>query len=342
MHSLIDNKGIKLMQFTTKTALPAGEIVISHNSNIILAGSCFAGNIGNRLLERKFHVECNPFGIQYNPLSIATMLKRCATGEPFGHDSPELFEHNGMWHSMMHHSDFSRGSREELVTNMNDALLSAHKATKRCDVVVITFGTAYAYSRKSDGLVVSNCHKLPAKEFDRRLLGIEEITDAMGEVISTYRALNKDVRFLFTLSPIRHLRDGAHDNQKSKATLLLATDSIMARHEGCHYFPAYEIMLDELRDYRFYADDMVHPSNMAIEYIWNNFGECYFNDATRKLNSRIEDIVRGMGHRPFNAASEGHRAFLTGLIGKMEELEREHPYLNFEKEKRQCNTLLER
>ena len=157
-----------------------------------------------------------------------------------------------------------------------------------------------------------------------------------------YRELNKDVKFLFTVSPIRHLRDGAHDNQKSKATLLLAIDGIMARHEACHYFPAYEIVLDELRDYRFYADDMVHPSSKAIEYIWECFSECYFDKDVRRLNACIEEIARGMAHRPFNAASEGYRAFAGTLLQKMEKLEKEHPYLNFEKEKRQCNILLER
>ena len=330
------------MQFTTKTTLPTGEMAISHNSCMILTGSCFAGNIGNRLQEMTFHVECNPFGIQYNPLSIAAVLKRCASGEPFDDSSPELFEHNGMWHSIMHHSDFSRDSKSKLIESINGSLSRAHKMARSCDIAIITFGTAYAYSRKSDGLTVGNCHKLPAKEFDRRLLGIEEIIEATSEVIRIYRELNKDVKFLFTVSPIRHLRDGAHDNQKSKATLLLAIDGIMARHEGCHYFPAYEIVLDELRDYRFYADDMVHPSAMAIEYIWECFGECYFGQNVRKLNERIKEISRGMAHRPFNAASEGYRTFLGALLKKMEELEKEHPYLNFEKEKRQCNILLER
>ena len=330
------------MQFTTKTLLPIGEMTISHDSCMILAGSCFAGNIGNRLQEMKFNVESNPFGIQYNPLSIAAVLKRCVAGEPFDDSSPELFEHNGMWHSIMHHGDFSRNSKDELIENINSSLSRAHGMTKRCDIVIITFGTAYAYCRRSDGLTVGNCHKLPAREFERRLLGIEEIIEATSEVIRIYRELNKDVKFLFTVSPIRHLRDGAHDNQKSKATLLLAIDGIMARHEGCHYFPAYEIVLDELRDYRFYADDMVHPSAMAIEYIWECFGECYFDQNVRKLNERIKEISRGMAHRPFNAASEGCRTFLGALLKKMEELEKEHPYLNFEKEKRQCNILLER
>lgn len=330
------------MQFTTRTALPTGEMAISHKSNIIIVGSCFAGNIGCRLQERKFNVESNPFGVQYNPLSIASVLKRCAGGEMFGNSSPELFEHNGQWHSIMHHSDFSRGSKEELTANINSALLRTHERAKVCDIIIITFGTAYVYTRKSDGIVAGNCHKLPAREFGRRLLDIDEIADEMSEVIRIYRELNKDVRFLFTVSPIRHLRDGAHDNQKSKATLLLAIDRIMARHSGCHYFPAYEIVLDELRDYRFYADDMVHPSSMAIEYIWECFCECYLGDADKRLNARIEEIAKGLAHRPFDAGSEGHRTFLGVLLRKMEELEREHPYLNFEKEKRQCSILLDR
>ncbi len=330
------------MQFTTKTELPQGELEITHDSRMILIGSCFASNIGNRLRDRKFHIESNPFGVQYNPFSIASVLTRIASGEMFNEQSMEIFEHNGQWHSIMHHSDYSRGSRCELIDNINNNMQHAHDAAKKCDLIIVTLGTAYAYSRKSDGLVVGNCHKLPSRDFDRRLLGINEIVTKLSEVIESYKKLNNEVRFLFTVSPIRHLRYGMHDNQKSKSTLLLAIDELIEKYSCCHYFPAYEILIDELRDYRFYAEDMLHPSAVAIEYIWECFGKCYFNDATRGLNTSIEEIIRGLEHRPFDAKSEGYQKFIGNLIEKIHRLTEKHPGLDFEKEIRECNTLQDR
>ena len=330
------------MQLTTKTELPTGETVISHKDNIILIGSCFADNIGNRLCSMKFRTDCNPFGVQYNPMSIASVLERVASGEPFKEDSPELFLHNSQWHSIMHHGSFSRKDKDELIRNINHALSHAHETAKKCDVAIITFGTAFVYSRKSDNRIVGNCHKLPERDFDRRMLDTDTIVEKFSHVISLYKSINKDIRFIFTVSPIRHMRDGAHGNQKSKGTLLLAIDEIIERNSNCFYFPAYEIMLDELRDYRFYADDMVHPSSMAVEYIWECFGKCYFNSNTTTLNSCIEEVARGLSHRPFDAESDGYRRFLKALTEKMETLTKKHPYLDFEKEITQCNTLLGR
>ena len=183
-----------MMQFTTKTELPIGELHITHESNMILIGSCFAGNIGSKLSERKFRIDANPFGVQYNPMSIASVLKRIASGEPFGECSEEIFEHNGQWHSIMHHSDFSRDSREELLECINSRLLHAHTIAGECSVVFITLGTAYAYIRKCDNTVAGNCHKLPAKEFDRRLLTVDEIIEDFEKTISIYREKNQDIR----------------------------------------------------------------------------------------------------------------------------------------------------
>ena len=331
------------MFFTTPVELPCGTLEISHKSRLMLIGSCFAGNIGTALLDRKFNVDVNPFGVQYNPLSIATVLSRIVEGVPFCSNSPELFEHNGQWHSILHHSDFSRNSKEKIIDSINERLLRAHKSIGACDTIIITLGTAYAYTRKSDNAVVGNCHKLPGSCFTRSLLGIEEITERLSAVMQYVIALNPKVKFIFTVSPIRHLRDGANDNQKSKATLLLAVDRIAQIFpENTAYFPSYEIMMDELRDYRFYADDMLHPSAKAIEYIWECFDKCYFSDATRALNARTREIARGLAHRPFNPKSDSYKQFVALLVQKIESIEKEHPYIDFENEKRQCNTLLNR
>ena len=331
------------MFFTTPVELPSGAKPISHESRLMLIGSCFAGNIGAALLDNKFNVDVNPFGVQYNPLSIATVLSRIADGTPYDSNSPELFEHNGKWHSILHHSDFSRDSKEQLIACMNDRLQKAHDNIAACDTLIITLGTAYAYTRNSDNAVAGNCHKLPANCFTRSLLGIDQITERLLTVMQRIIAMNPKARFIFTVSPIRHLRDGAHDNQKSKATLLLAIDRIMQALPGnTAYFPSYEIMMDELRDYRFYADDMLHPSAKAIEYIWECFDKCYFNDTTRALNARTGEIARGLAHRPFDAQSPGYRKFIEQLLQKIEAIEKEHPYIDFENEKRECNTLLNR
>ena len=331
------------MFFSTPVELPCGTLDISHKSRLMLIGSCFAGNIGAALLDKKFNVDVNPFGVQYNPLSIATVLTRIADGTPFDNCSPELFEHNGKWHSILHHSDFSRDSKAELIEGINGRLSKAHKAIGECDAIIITLGTAYAYTRNSDNSVAGNCHKLPGNCFTRSLLGIEEITQRLQSVMQRIMELNPNVKFIFTVSPIRHLRDGAHDNQKSKATLLLAIDRITeALPQNTAYFPSYEIMMDELRDYRFYADDMLHPSAKAIEYIWECFDKCYFSEATRCLNTRTAEIARGLAHRPFDPGSDTYRQFVAQLIQKIEAIEKEHPYIDFENEKRQCNTLLNR
>ena len=332
-----------MTQFRTAIELPEGKHSITHRSRLLLAGSCFAGNIGAMLADRKFRIESNPFGILYNPLSIATMLTRVIDGEEFTASSPEIFEHGGKWHSILHHGDFSQNSKEQLLETINSRLAKAHNAAKECDIVIVTLGTAYAYTRTSDNAIVGNCHKLPASIFTRRLLDIEEITNAMSTVIDRFRSINPQIKFMFTISPIRHLRDGAHDNQKSKATLLLATDRIMSLYpDNTLYFPAYEILLDELRDYRFYAEDMTHPSATAIEYIWECLGNCCFSNKTVAINEKVEEIIRGLSHRPFDEKSEGYRQFVRSLIQKIEALTAQHPFLDFKNELIQCNTLLDK
>ena len=330
-----------MTRFRTTIEIPKSRHCITHKDNLLLTGSCFASNIGAMLAERKFNIDINPFGVLYNPLSISTMLTRVIDGQPFTQESPELFEHCGKWHSILHHSDWSRNSREELLEAINGSLGRCHSKAGIYDTVIITFGTAYAYTRNSDNIVVGNCHKLPSGMFTRRLLSIDEIVDATAEVIIKFRNINPGIRFIFTVSPIRHLRDGAHDNQKSKATLLLAIDRIMSLYpDNTSYFPAYEIVLDELRDYRFYADDMVHPSPVAVDYIWECFSKALFDENTQKLNEEIEAVLRATGHRPFDATSDGYRNFLCNLLKKIEGFEEKYPYLNFDNERMRCNTLL--
>ncbi len=331
------------MQLSTIVELPIKRLTISHRNEILLLGSCFANNIGTKLIERKFNADVNPFGILYNPLSIATALNRIVDGVPFDANSPELQYYGNKWHSMLHHGDFSHKECSEMLTLINSRLMQAHERVKRCSLLMITFGTSYVYRRLADNMVVGNCHKLPATMFKRELLDVATIVDTMQAALEHLLSVAPNVKVLFTVSPIRHLRDGAHDNQISKSTLLLAIDELCRRFsKNTLYFPAYEIQLDELRDYRYYADDMVHPSSLAVEYIWESFCKCFFEQTTELLNKDIENINRALLHRPFDECSDAYRGFINDTKEKIEKILEKEPYLNFEKEILRCNTILNR
>ena len=329
------------MRLTIPVELPKRELEISHATRQMIMGSCFAENIGKRLVACKFPAMLNPFGILYNPLSIAAALRRIVGREFFTDDSPELAFHGERWHSMLHHGDFSRRDKDELLAAVNGSIDSARTHLSGLDLLTLTFGTAYVYVRKSDNCVAGNCHKLPAALFTRRLLGIDEIVETTARCINEIQGINPAARILFTVSPIRHLRDGAHDNQKSKATLLLAIDELQKFYPTCTaYFPAYEIMLDELRDYRFYAEDMAHPSPLAVEYIWERFTACHIAGESIALCKEIAPIMRALAHRPFDERSSGYKEFIGNTLQKIEAIKEKHPYIDFEKEIEKCNIQL--
>ena len=329
------------MRLKTEVSLPIGVLNITHSDNVMLLGSCFAHNMGMRLKESKFNVDVNPFGILYNPLSIAAALNSIIDKKIVDASSSELVQHNGKWHSMMHHGDFSSCSKETTISMINGRISVAHDSLSHLNLLMITFGTAYVYRNASDGRVVGNCHKMPQKMFDRQLLSVDEVVDAMLPVIERLSALSPSLKIMFTVSPIRHLRDGAHDNQLSKAVLLLAIDKLSRRFpDTVLYFPSYEILLDELRDYRFYADDMVPPSMLAQEYIWECFANSFFTAQTKKITSEIEEVAKALAHRPNDASSSEHHAFIERLLLKIEALATTYPYLDFKNEIEQCNTQL--
>jgi len=242
---------------------------IGYEDKILMLGSCFSDEIGEQMAQRYLHVTCNPFGTLYNPLSIAQALTMT--------EMPDLVEHEGLWHSMAHHGSFSRADKEEAEQAIRASIETMQKALKEATVVIVTFGTAWVYEMKGEGLpvtgygVVGNCHKLPESCFTRRRLTVEEIVEAWKPILAQY----PDKHWLFTVSPIRHIRDGLHENQLSKATLLQAVEQLG------DYYPSYEIMLDELRDYRFYADDLVHPSSLAVNYIWERFVDTFCTNPTK-------------------------------------------------------------
>lgn len=327
------------MNFQTSVELPAGLPVIRHTDHILLMGSCFAENIGALLSDAKFRLELNPFGILYNPLSISSALREIATKKEY--TEKDLFAYRGLWHSPMHHGFFSASTSEETLQHINVRLQQARQAMQQLDWLMLTFGTAYVYEQKETGKVVANCHKLPESNFNRRLLLVDEIVDEYTSLITSMTARNPTLKILFTVSPIRHIRDGMHANQLSKSTLLLAIDRLQQLFpQHVFYFPSYEIVLDELRDYRFYADDMLHPSPLAVRYLWKRFSETFFSSDTKQIMAEVEDIRRDLAHKPFHPASEAYQRFLGQIVLKIERLIGKYPYLDFQKETELCHMRL--
>ncbi len=319
------------MEFRTIVPLGKTELSISHKDPLLLLGSCFTENIGNKLIENRFRADLNPFGILYNPASILKALSLLTAPKEF--TPVHLIEHERLFHSFMHHSNFSSGSQEECLQQINNRLTTAAARLKEASVLIITFGTAYIYTLKETGEVVSNCHKLPERYFNRSLLTVDAIVAGWKELLNTLWNYNPELKILYTVSPIRHLKDGAHGNQISKATLLLAVEELIKENpEKSFYFPAYEIMIDELRDYRFYAEDMVHPSRLAIEYIWEQFSNHLFPAESKELLRNWQQLRKAINHKPFQPDSEAHKKFIYQTLLKMERLNEKFPYFDIEKE----------
>lgn len=326
------------MNFRTQVELPKKETEIRHSDRIMLFGSCFAENIGNLLLTYKLRCDVNPFGVLYNPQSVAGAIRQILINKTYKEN--DLFYSRGQWHSFMHHTSFSDASFERSLAHINARLQQASADFSHLDWLMITWGTAWVYSLKDTGLVVGNCHKQPDKLFSRKLLTVEEIVSTYSALLQEVRRVNPDLKVLFTVSPIRHIKDGLHGNQISKATLLLAIDALQQQCRECYYFPSYEIMMDELRDYRFYADDMLHPSSLAVAYLWECFTESYFSKETKETMKEWEEIRKALNHKPFNPQSETYRKFLTQIVLKINRIKEKFPYFDLKKELDQCQAQL--
>ena len=333
------------MLFTTPVNIKPNKS-INHNSRIVMLGSCFAENIGKKLIECGFNVVMNPMGILYNPISIHKALERIIEGREFTAD--ELFYHNGLWASFMHHGSFSHSDKSEALKMMNERLLEAHHQLKNATHLIITFGSSEVYEH--DRQVVANCHKLPSRQFTHRLLSINEITTqycppaseqsteslasqycppvlggrAVGGGGQTLLTPSSSLLTIFTVSPVRYLGEGAHHGQINKATLLLATDQI-CRETGADYFPSYEIMMDELRDYRYYATDMIHLSEVAIDYIFERFTTTYLTEEAIRTAEEIKKIKKSLSHRPLHPDSEEYQKFKKKLSQQIDMITEKYP-----------------
>jgi hypothetical protein len=315
------------MEFRTKIALSNNQKPIDYNSKIVSMGSCFALNIDEKFDFYKFQSSLNPFGIIFNPVSIEKIIFRVANGILFTED--DVFYHNERWHSFEVHSDLSKSDKNEFLNNLNSSLHKAKQSLLEASYIIITYGTAWVYRNKATKEIVANCHKLPQKEFSKELLSINEIENSIKKALNLIQNINPKVSFILTLSPVRHLKDGFVENQQSKAHLISALHSSDVKQSDYNYFPAYEIMMDELRDYRFYSEDMMHPSQIAIEYIWQRFSESNFSAETHSTMKEVEDIQKGLAHKPFNNQSEAHQLFLLKLTTKIAELETKFSHIQF-------------
>lgn len=303
---------------------------ISYHTPVLFMGSCFTENIGNKMQELKFPVLVNPFGVLYNPVSVRQSLEILLDKRDFEEKDLDFF--NEQWYSFYHDTEFSNPDQKKCLDNINGKLNQARELFKNAKYLIVTFGTAWVYEYIKTEKIVSNCHKIPAKEFTRYKLGVEDIFVQWAKLLNRIEDFNPDLKVIFTVSPVRHWKDGAIQNQLSKSTLILAIHQIMKIFENVEYFPAFEIMMDDLRDYRFYADDMMHPSKVAIDYIWDHFASTFFEKETAIIFKEVYKIIQAKNHKPLNPNTNEYKKFKTSQINKIKELLENYPFLDFNSE----------
>jgi hypothetical protein len=318
-----------MIKFRTEVDIPEFKKKMGYRHQSMMIGSCFAENIGTYLQELCFPIMVNPFGILYNPISIANSLEILLSGKNF--TQQDLFYSNGLYNSFSHHSRFSGSDLAETLERINTKIAEASGLLKNCHHLFITFGTSWVFKNKTSGAVVSNCHKLPAATFDRYRLSVEQITESWVPLIDVLRRVNPDLHVVFTVSPIRHLKDGVHENQLSKSTLLLAIDALMSKYGNglISYFPSYELVIDELRDYRFYAADMTHPSEVAVDFIREKFVAAIMDPEAKNVSAELEKILPGLKHKVMNNSDKGYSSFIENQIGKTHQLQIKYPFVDF-------------
>jgi hypothetical protein len=319
------------MNFTIKVPIPKSNNPIDYSSKVVSFGSCFAENIAEKLDYFKFENTCNPFGILFHPLAIEKIISKAINLNLFS--EKDVFFYDERWHCFDVHSDLSNYDVAVLVKNLNTILQSTHKKIAEASHFIITYGTSWVYNNIDNDTLVANCHKVPQNKFRKELLSLKTIERSIQNTIELIQKVNPDCKIIFTVSPVRHLKDGLIENQVSKAHLNAALFRIL-NYESCNlnsanYFPSYEIMMDELRDYRFYAQDLLHPSQMAIDYIWERFSETIISDESQLIMQEVESIQKGLSHRPFNSNSEKHKKFLSNLNQKMNTLASKFSQIQF-------------
>ncbi|MFO7674477.1 MAG: GSCFA domain-containing protein [Lutibacter sp.] len=306
------------MNFRTNIQLQKEENQIDYASKLLLIGSCFSENISKKLAYFKFDVDSNPFGILFNPKAIETLILNSLNEKIY--TEKDIFLLNERWHCFDAHSDLSATDKNELLHNLNLAVKTTNKRLKEATHIIITLGTSFTYRFVETNAIVGNCHKVPQKKFAKELLSVDEISDSLKNICHRISAINPKTTVVFTVSPVRHIKDGFVENSLSKAHLTAAIHKTLGEVGG-KYFPSFEIMMDDLRDYRFYSSDMIHPNETAVDYIWEQFKHVWIQENTFSIMKEVETIQKGLAHKPFNPNSEQHQAFLLDLQQKTQVLE---------------------
>jgi len=310
------------MKFRTQITGKPSNHPIDYNANILLFGSCFSENIHKKLDYFKFNSQSNPFGILFNSKAIETVITNSINQKTYTDN--DVFFANERWHCFEAHSDLSSKDKTVLLDTLNSQVKNTKTALENTSHLIITLGTAWVYRFISEDKIVGNCHKIPQKQFSKELLSVAEIETSLHKIVALVKTINPTTQIIFTVSPIRHLKDGFVENSRSKAHLLAGIHTLVSEKEQLHYFPSYEIMMDDLRDYRFYTSDMLHPSDVAIHYIWEQFSQVWIAAKTQTIQKKVDIVQKGLAHRAFDPSSEQHQQFLKALKNKISVLKNEH------------------
>ena len=324
-----------MASFRTEFSTRLHKTRIGLETKILTLGSCFSDNIGNHLKGNKFETMVNPFGTIYNPVSIQKLIQLSIRNEQPAEDT--YLSKEEIHSNYDFHSSFSDTLKERLKTTIADQISTAHACLRACDFLFITYGTAWVYKRKDNLQIVANCHKQHADLFIKKLLTTDEIVNSFTQLYTDLKQFNPGIKIILTLSPVRHLKDTMELNTVSKSVLRMALYAITQSREDTDYFPAYEIMMDDLRDYRFYATDMIHPSTEAEEYIWEKFTDRYFESGTKQIIHQWESMKKLLSHKPFHVSSAAHQKFLQETLLKLKALRTQ---INVEEEILQIEQLI--
>ncbi len=322
------------MKFKLTLEATSSNLQIGYQDKMLLIGSCFTENMGAKMQKHLFDVLENPHGILFNPMSVHNALRDYIQCKQYGKE--DLFELNELYNSWHHHSKFSDNTVDAALSKINTSIKEAHVYLKEANQLVITLGSAWLYylttlADGQQGLVVANNHKAPSNWFEKRLMQSAELTSLFQTLVKDLQSFNPGLQIIFTVSPVRHLREGLVENNRSKSVLIQAVHDIIAKTDGTYYFPAYEYVIDDLRDYRFYAEDLVHPNYAATQYVWEKWVETFYASSTQQIMKQVAELQLAIQHKPFNKNSQAHQVFLQNALAKAQTLQKSYPYLNLQK-----------
>jgi lysophospholipase L1-like esterase len=315
------------MILQTNIPLNPQEPQIDYNSRILLLGSCFSEHIGDKMDYLKFNVLQNPFGILFHPIAIEKIIDRAINKNYF--EEKDIFLHDELWCCFEVHSSLRNENKKEYLEHLNSKLAELEESIHAASHIIITYGTSWVYEFRESKEVVSNCYKIPQKEFEKKLLDVSEIEESLSNTMDLIRRSNSNSVIIPTVSPVRHLKDGFIENNRSKAHLITAIQKLTDQKDDLIYFPAYEIMMDELRDYRFYKLDMIHPNDTAISIIWDKFSKVWISSETEEIQREIANIQTGLKHKPFHPSGDQYQFFLKDLKERIKSIQKRFPFIKF-------------